>query len=133
MNALIQLTKFMSFIGELPEIAKRADTERAGVILDAIIEDNPDFWTELVFCSRMDSPQTVLAYLVERFPYLAFLKTVPNVEPTITFLMDFIRERESKHENNPVLTADQSWNNGRCRPRTRATTPRQTGHFDSQS
>ena len=85
---LSQLAKFGQFLSELPTIAERADRERAGVYLDALVKEFPEFWEELVFCSKMDSPQTVIAYLSQRSMYFGFLRQVPNVNNVIQFSDD---------------------------------------------
>ena len=90
----------IAFLHELPEIAQRADRERLTALLPAFQKQFPDIWGELVYCSQMQSPSLVLAYLVERDKRLTFLKSVPNVEPTIQFLMDFIKERSSSGDSN---------------------------------
>ena len=90
----------MAFLHELPTIAERADRERLTVLLPAFQKQFPDIWGELVYCSQMPSPSLVLAYLAERDQRLTFLKSVPNVEPTIQFLMEFIRERSQSGDSN---------------------------------
>jgi hypothetical protein len=100
MNFFNNALNLMAFLYELPNIAERADRERLTALLPAFQQQFPDIWGELVYCSQMQSPSLVLAYLVERDKRLTFLKSVPNVEPTIQFLMDFIKERSSGDSNN---------------------------------
>lgn len=97
---LSQFAKFGQFLNELPAIAERADRERAGVYLDALVKEFPEIWEELVFCSKMDSPQTVIAYLSQRNAYFVFLRQVPNVNGVIQFLMDFIKERSQSDDSS---------------------------------
>lgn len=100
MNFFNNALNLMAFLYELPEIARRADRERLTVLLPAFQQQFPDLWEELVYCSQMESPSLVLAYLVVRDQRLTFLKSVPNVEPTIQFLMNFIRERSQAGDSN---------------------------------
>lgn len=100
MNFFNNALNLMAFLYELPEIAKRADRERLTVLLPAFQKQFPDIWGELVYCSQMQSPSLVLAYLAERDQRLMFLKSVPNVEPTIQFLMEFIRERSQSGDSS---------------------------------
>lgn len=100
MNFFNNALNLMAFLYELPEIARRADRERLTVLLPAFEQQFPDIWEELVYCSQMESPSLVLSYLVVRDQRLTFLKSVPNVEPTIQFLMDFIKERSSSGDSN---------------------------------
>lgn len=94
MNFLGGMLDLMAFLHELPKIAQEADRERLSVLLPAFKQNFPDLWQELVYCSKMDSPTTVIAYLGERDKRLVFLKSVPNVEPTVQFLMTFIKDKE---------------------------------------
>lgn len=99
MNFFNNAFNLMAFLYELPEIARRADRERLTVLLPAFQKQFPDLWEELVYCSEMVSPSLVLAYLVNRDQRLAFLKSVPNIEPTIQFLMNFIKERSQSGDS----------------------------------
>lgn len=100
MNFLGGMLDLIAFLHELPAIAERADRERLSVLLPAFKQSFPDLWDELVYCSQMESPTTVIAYLGERDQRLKFLKSVPNVEPTVQFLMTFIKERSLDDSNN---------------------------------
>ena len=82
------LAGFVSFVGELPAIVERADKQRLGVILDALIVEHPQLWEECVFCSKMDSPRTALNYLTAKSVYLGCIRNIPNVESIIQLLMD---------------------------------------------
>jgi hypothetical protein len=90
----------LAFLNELPSIAQRADNERLSVMLPAFKAEFPQLWEDIVYCAQMDSPALVIAYLCERDTRLGFLKQVPNVEPTIQFLMNFIRERSNDDSSN---------------------------------
>lgn len=93
MSLFSNALNLMSFLSELPKVAERADTERLMVLLPAFKRDFPDLWEELVYCSKMKSPSLVVSYLVTRDQRLVFLKSVPNIEQVVQFLMNFIRER----------------------------------------
>lgn len=100
MSFLNGTLNLLAFLYELPKIAERADRERLTALLPAFKQQFPNIWEELVYCSQMQSPSLVLAYLAERDQRLTFLKSVPNVEPTIQFLMEFIRERSQSGDSS---------------------------------
>lgn len=96
----------LAFLNELPEIARRADSERLSVMLPAFKKNYPELWADIEYCSQMESPSLVIAFLCERYPALIFLKKVPNVETTIQFLMKFIQERSDDDSNNHPHTGN---------------------------
>lgn len=100
MNFLGGILDLMAFLHELPKIAQDADRQRLSVMLPAFQANFPDLWEELVYCSQMEKPSTVIAYLGERDARLKFLRSVPNIEPTVQFLMTFIRERSADDSSN---------------------------------
>lgn len=103
---LSELNGLLKLWNELPAIVQRADKERLSVLLPEFKRSHPQLWEEIVFCSKMESPPLVLAYLTERFPALVMLRTIPNVESIIQFLMDFVKERMSDASNLHTFTVD---------------------------
>jgi len=118
MKGFNKMLDLLAFLNELPSIAQRADTERLSVMLPEFKAEFPQLWEEILYCSTMESPSLVIAFLCERNPALVFLKKVPNVEPTIQFLMDFVKESE-RNENNPITGTGELWTDGRYRSRER--------------
>ena len=92
------------FVTELQDIVREADKRRLSVWVDAFKVDYPELADEILYCAQMTDAKVVLNYLQERDARFAFLKLVPNVESLVTFLMNFINERnQSDDQNNPAL------------------------------
>ena len=92
------------FVTELQDIVREADKRRLSVWVDAFKVDYPELADEILYCAQMTDAKLVLNYLQERDARFAFLKLVPNVESLVTFLMNFINERnQSDDQNNPAL------------------------------
>lgn len=92
------------FVTELQDIVRESDKRRLSVWVDAFKVDYPELADEILYCAQMTDAKVVLNYLQERDARFAFLKLVPNVESLVTFLMNFINERnQSDDQNNPAL------------------------------
>ncbi|MFN0108536.1 MAG: hypothetical protein ACKVZH_06745 [Blastocatellia bacterium] len=87
----------------LREIAEQADKQRLSVWVTQFETEFPDLAEEVKYCARMSSPTTVLAYLRERDQRFALLAFIPNIEPVIAFLMEFINERSNNDDSDTTV------------------------------
>lgn len=86
-------------VQELQKIVAEADEKRMSVWFEQFESEYPDLAEEIRYCALMPEPKLVLNYLAIRDTRFALLKLVPNIEPTISFLQRFIRERSNPDEN----------------------------------
>ena len=94
------MVNLFQIVNELRDIVQQADKQRLSVWVDQFRAEFPDLADEIEYCAKMPDPRLVLAYLRERDQRFALLGLIPNIEPTIQFLMTFIRERSNDDSND---------------------------------
>ena len=84
-----------SFIGDLREIADRADRERLSVLVDQFKDEYPEIYQDILDLVELPSAEA-LARLVERWPALGVIKLYPKHLTLISMIqVEIINRRQS--------------------------------------